>query len=123
MDRKWRTNRAAIHTVLSLPEFRQCIGPLRPSYSLATVTDLYAAYTVLHIESKRWELQWSEAGGFYYFVTQQTVELDGSNANAVAPEGDEDTPEVKLKSFRMQFAEIGVGECARVNLSSIRPAW
>jgi len=90
MDRKWRTNRSALDTVLSFPQFTQLAQPWRHGYTLATLTDLYAVYTVLHIESKEWSLQWSEEGQFYYFLVKQTI-VDGTVA---APEGDEDPPEV-----------------------------
>jgi len=92
MDRKWRTNRAAIATVLSLPHFAERVGKWQDSYKLASLTDLYALYTVLLIENKQWEVKWSDSGGFYYFVA--ISQLDSREAVAAAPEGDEDVPQV-----------------------------
>ncbi|KFM27218.1 hypothetical protein F751_4488 [Auxenochlorella protothecoides] len=68
MDRKWRTNRAAIFTVVPYAEYCSRILQRTAEYDLATPSDLYAVYTVLHIESKTSELHWSESGGFYYFL-------------------------------------------------------
>lgn len=68
MDRKWRTNRAAIFTVVPYAEYCCRILQRTAEYDLATPSDLYAVYTVLHIESKTSELHWSESGGFYYFL-------------------------------------------------------
>ena len=96
MDRKWRTNRAAINTVLSFPAFRDLVTPLEPTYNLATITDLYSVYTVLHIENKQWEVQWSPEGQLYYFLAKQTVAKPGEVQQAAAPEGDEDMPPVRI---------------------------
>jgi hypothetical protein len=95
MDRKWRTNRGALDVVMSFDAFTASLGAWRAGYDLASPTDLYATYTVLLIESKDWEVRWSEAGEFYYFVTRQTVTPEGAEPAAVAPEGDEDPPEVR----------------------------
>ena len=93
MDRKWRTNRRALDTVLSYPAFRELVTPWKDNYKLATLTDLYSVYTVLHIESKEWEMGWCEEGQFYYFIARQRI---GETAKqAPAPEGDEDMPEVR----------------------------
>jgi hypothetical protein len=94
MDRKWRTNRGAIDTVLGLEEFRAALPPPwpRPGYALASLTDLYAVYTALHIEGKRWEVRWSEEGRFLFFVARSLVYGGGGAAAAAAPEGDEDAP-------------------------------
>ena len=91
MDRKWRLNRGAINTVLSFPAFCKLVEPLQESYKLATLTDLYAVYTVLHIESKEWEVRWSSEGEFYYFIAKQTIT---QTQQAAVPEGDEDIPAV-----------------------------
>ncbi|KAL4439470.1 hypothetical protein ABPG77_008799 [Micractinium sp. CCAP 211/92] len=91
MNRKWRTNRGALDTVQPYPAFRESIPARDAPYSLADPTDLYAVYTVLHIESKQAELRWSSHGRFYFFLVQweQPVEQTGV---AAAPEGDEDPP-------------------------------
>lgn len=97
MDRKWRTNRTAIDTVLSFPDFSQSLLPLNPSYDLASLTDLYSVYVVLHIEDKEWEIRWSEEGQFYFFIAKQTIMpsiLPQQQPDAV-PEGDEDMPRVR----------------------------
>ena len=96
MDRKWRTNRNAINTVLSFPAFCEQSKPWRESYKLASLTDLYAVYVVLHIENKEWELRWSPEGEFYYFIATQVAAPPGQEQQAAAPEGDEDMPEVSL---------------------------
>ena len=95
MQRKWRTNRSALDTVVSYPDFRASIPPRDSDYSLADPTDLYSVYTVLHIESKQAELRWSPQGRFYYFLAQweqaETTESQPQQ-HAAAPEGDEDPP-------------------------------
>ena len=95
MQRKWRTNRWALDTVLAHPVFRESIPPRDAEYTLADPTDLYAVYTVLHIENKQSELRWSPHGRFYYFLAQweQAQTADGRQAQqTAAPEGDEDPP-------------------------------
>ena len=95
MQRKWRTNRWALDTVLAYPVFRESIPPRDAEYTLADPTDLYAVYTVLHIENKQSELRWSPHGRFYYFLAQweQAQTADGRQAQqTAAPEGDEDPP-------------------------------
>uniref|UniRef100_A0A1D2ACN0 Uncharacterized protein n=1 Tax=Auxenochlorella protothecoides TaxID=3075 RepID=A0A1D2ACN0_AUXPR len=86
MDRKWRTNRAAIFTVVPYAEYCSRILQRTAEYDLATPSDLYAVYTVLHIESKTSELHWSESGGFYYFLAtwSQAPEPD-QTASAAQP--------------------------------------
>lgn len=96
MDRKWRTNRRALDTVLSYPAFRDLVTPWKNTYNLSTLTDLYSVYTVLHIESKEWEVRWCEEGQFYYFLAKQTIAQPGAAQQAAAPEGDEDMPEVNI---------------------------
>ena len=93
MDRKWRTNRGAHDTVLSYPAFRDLAQPWRQDYTLASLTDLYAVYTVLHIENKEWTLAWSEEAQFYYFVAKETIVEE--QPGIAAPEGDEDMPQVR----------------------------
>lgn len=71
MDRKWRLNRGAIQTVRSYDEFSASIPPAprgEAEYTLSSTSDLYAVYTVLHIEIKQSELRWSDSGRFYYFL-------------------------------------------------------
>jgi hypothetical protein len=97
MDRKWRLNRNAINTVLSFPAFCDTITPLKEGYALASLTDLYAVYTVLHIESKEWEVRWSPEGEFYYFIAKQTIT---KKQQAAVPEGDEDMPAVSYERSR-----------------------
>ena len=55
---------------------------------------MYAVYTVLHIERKKWEVRWSEDGEFYFFVAKETLPAPGQAAAAAVPEGDEDMPAV-----------------------------
>ena len=95
MDRKWRTNRSAFDTALSLPEFERRLSalPWRKEYALASVTDIYAVYIMLHIEDQEWQVAWSPEGEFYYFLATRHVTVEGETA-IVAPEGDEDAPEV-----------------------------
>lgn len=93
MDRKWRTNKSAIDTVLSFPDFVQHVGQWKNGYSMASLTDLYAVYTVLHIEDKQWAIKWSESAQIYYFIAKQTLD-QGDEKKVSAPEGDEDVPEV-----------------------------
>ena len=90
MQRKWRTNPGALDTVQPYPAFRASIPPRDADYSLADPTDLYAVYTVLHIESKQAELRWSPHGRFYYFLAQW--QQPAKAAVVQAPEGDEDPP-------------------------------
>ncbi len=92
MNRKWRTNPSAIDTVASYPAFRAAIPPRDSAYDLSTPTDLYAVYTVLHIESKQAELRWSPHGRFYYFQVQWWQAAKAGEGPAAAPEGDEDPP-------------------------------
>ncbi|PRW45540.1 hypothetical protein C2E21_5954 [Chlorella sorokiniana] len=92
MNRKWRTNPGAIDTVASYPAFRASIPPRDSEYDLSTATDLYAVYTVLHIESKQAELRWSPHGRFYYFLAQWWQASKAGEGPAAAPEGDEDPP-------------------------------
>ena len=73
MNRKWRTNPGAIESVRSLPTFEKLIPPRDAEYTLATTTDLYALYVVLHIEKKGWELRWSSQGQFYFFVATERI--------------------------------------------------
>lgn len=91
MNRKWRTNRGALDTVQPYPAFRESIPARDAPYSLADPTDLYAVYTVLHIESKQAELRWSSHGRFYFFLVQWEQPLEQTGV-AAAPEGDEDPP-------------------------------
>ncbi|KAI8112416.1 hypothetical protein M9434_003739 [Picochlorum sp. BPE23] len=97
MDRKWRLNRQALNTIESIVDFEtRYIGTWNESCELATRTDVYAVYTVLHIENKQWELKWSDACRGYYFVTREesqegTTNTVGGKAGCVTvPEGDED---------------------------------
>jgi hypothetical protein len=94
MDRKWRTNYAAINTVESIIDFeRKYIGDFdNASSELSSLTDIYAVYSVLHIESKDWQLLYSDVCKGYYFVTTESLSTsDGEkNKNASVPEGDED---------------------------------
>jgi len=107
MDRKWRTNRDAINTVLPLHEFAKLAHPWRQSYSLATLTDLYAVYTVLHIEKTEWELTWSEDGQFYYFFAIQTIVNDDAQAEAGAVlEGDKNISEVRNSELKASSTKI-----------------
>lgn len=92
MDRKWRTNRGAINTVQSVQDFEAAMPPADAAYTLASTTDLYAVYTVLHIECKESELRWSPQGSFYYFLAVQRLAEEGQ-AQPAAPEGDEDMPQ------------------------------
>ena len=94
MNRKWRTNYGAYDTAQAYPAFRAAIprGEAGPGGALADPTDLYAVYTVLHIEGKSPQLRWSPQGRFHYFVAVQQV---GGGAPAPAAEGDEDPPEVR----------------------------
>lgn len=88
MDRKWRTNRAAIQDVLSVQEFAEKVGEWNEKSALVSLTDLYAVYTVLHIEKKTWEVHWSQECQFYYFLATEVVE--SRTKRLEAPEGDED---------------------------------
>ena len=93
MDRKWRTNYAAINTVESIIDFkRKYIGDFdNASSELSSLTDVYAVYSVLHIESKEWQLLYSDVCKGYYFVTTESVSTsDGQKKNVSVPEGDED---------------------------------
>lgn len=101
MDRKWRTNRPAYHTALSFPDFEKIVNgiPWRNDYELASLTDLYAVYIMLHIEGQEWELSWSPDGEFYYFVAKRYVEEGAEDAVIHAPEGDEDAPEVRCNQL------------------------
>jgi hypothetical protein len=92
MQRKWRTNRGALDTVVSYPDFRASIPPRDAKYDLSDPTDLYAVYTVLHIENKTAELRWSPHGRFYYFLVQWQQEQSAEARQPAAPEGDEDPP-------------------------------
>lgn len=92
MNRKWRTNPGAIDTVASYPAFRATIPPRDSEYDLSSATDLYAVYTVLHIESKQAELRWSPHGRFYYLLAQWWQAAKDGEGTAAAPEGDEDPP-------------------------------
>lgn len=103
MNRKWRTNRGALDTVQAYPAFREAIPPRDAPYSLSDPTDLYAVYTVLHIESKQAELRWSSHGRFYYFLVQWEQPMEQAGVIA-APEGDEDPPPQVGKRERRQQA-------------------
>ena len=95
MDRKWRTNRAALCTVVPYQEFDVQLPQRDAPYTLADTTDLYAVYTVLHIDGKESQLQWSPQGSFYYFIAMQQLRQDGEAAQQpVVPEGDEDILQV-----------------------------
>ena len=86
MDRKWRLNREALNTVESIIEFqKKYIREWNDEAILATLTDLYAVYTVLHIEQKIWELRYSSDSKGYYFLTTQSTDQ-----SIAVPEGDED---------------------------------
>jgi len=99
MDRKWRTNRQAMHSVLSIIEFRNQVGEWMDS-NFVSLTDLYAVYTVLHIENKTWEIHWDNGLGFYYFLA---VHGPGNEKQrCVAPEGDEDVEIVR--NFKVSFS-------------------
>ena len=103
MDRKWRFNRTALDTITPIQEFKAALPPRDADYELASVSDLYAVYTVLHIENRAIELQWSGQGRFYYFIAVQRYQRKGKAAVAVAaaPEGDEDPPEVAAAGGRL----------------------
>lgn len=95
MDRKWRFNREALLTLQSLRDFIAEL-PNRsgaPMPDLASVSDIYAVYTILHIENRQVEVQWSSEGQFYFIVAVQHA-YQRQNPPAAAPEGDEDPPEV-----------------------------
>lgn len=91
MDRKWRTNRQAFNDVLSLLEFKTFLREAGGDPSLmnsSSLTDLYAVYTVLHIEGASWELHWSPEHNLHYFTTRKRLERGAQGLHA--PEGDED---------------------------------
>jgi hypothetical protein len=94
MDRKWRTNREALGTVASYQDFEGQLPERDSAYTLADTTDLYAVYTVLHIERKESQLRWSPQGSFYYFIAVQQLQPEGEAQQPLAPEGDEDLPQV-----------------------------
>lgn len=116
MDRKWRFNRGALDTLTPYSEFVKGLPPCdRPAArQIADMSDLYAVYTVLHIENRDIAVHWSSEGGFYYFVAVQTVwpraagdrragagagpaQSQAPPASAAAPEGDEDMPEALVE--------------------------
>lgn len=110
MDRKWRTNRSAIETVLAYQDFLEAIPQRDAEYTLASSTDLYAVYTMLHIERKESELRWSPQGSFYYFIAVQSLQPEGEEAQQPrAPEGDEDMPQVGGPHYLHMHA---LGHCA-----------
>lgn len=106
MDRKWRTNRAALHTVQPFPDFISGLPPRDAAYDLASESDLYAVYTVLHIEGKQSELRWSPDGRFYFFFASQLLD-DGEAPREPAPEGDEDPPPVVPQVLWVQSVSGG----------------
>lgn len=118
MDRKWRLNREALHSVESIIEFqRKYIEEWRDGAILASLTDLYAVYTVLHIERKLWELRYSSDCQGYYFVTCTQNE----HQSIVVPEGDEDVvmvqeeEESKKDTKETVFANTPVSSHARLD--------
>jgi hypothetical protein len=84
MDRKWRLNRGAHETVESPIDFkRKYVDALTetgdreanaPDSVLQSLVDVYALYTVLHIEKRGWKLHWSGRHSVYYFVTEKPAD-------------------------------------------------
>lgn len=95
MDRKWRTNLPAVHSLQPYFSFVRSVVPALPPGApppLASPSDLYSVYTVLHIEKKRNELRYDTEGHFYYFVASFEEEV-GASAGVDAGEeesGDEE---------------------------------
>ena len=87
MDRKWRLNRGAHETVESPLDFkRKYVDVLMergerqensPEPVLQSLVDVYALYTVLHIEKRHWGLRWSDRHGVYYFITEKPLNAEG----------------------------------------------
>jgi hypothetical protein len=112
MDRKWRLNRGAHETVESPVDFKRKYvdvldrveGSAPGSRGAATpdmqrLVDVYALYTVLHIEKREWTLRWSPQHGVYYFITEEASQGevpvgddddDGSGDELAAGGGSED---------------------------------
>lgn len=89
MDRKWRLNREAYNTVESIIGFKEkYIKIWNEEATLASLTDVYALYTVLHIERKLWQLEYNKECQGYYFIT--TDDPDVMKTSILVPEGDED---------------------------------
>ena len=86
MDRKWRLNRGAHETVESPIDFKrkyvdvldriEAADDASTSSDLQRLVDVYALYTVLHIERREWTLQWSQKHGVYYFITEEASQVD-----------------------------------------------
>ena len=87
MDRKWRLNRGAHETVESPIDFKrkyvdvlsegQGEGEHKVNYEMQRLVDVYALYTVLHIEKRVWNLYWSGQHGLYYFIAEKRQDADG----------------------------------------------
>ncbi len=87
MDRKWRLNRGAHETVESPIDFkRKYVDVLTergeraansPDSAIQRLVDVYALYTVLHIEKRQWKLRWSGRHSVYYFITEKLVDGEG----------------------------------------------
>jgi hypothetical protein len=85
MDRKWRLNRGAHETVESPVDFkRKYVLTERDDRDasssesrLQSLVDVYALYTVLHIENRPWKLRWSGRHGVYYFITEKLADGEG----------------------------------------------
>jgi len=105
MDRKWRLNRGSHETVESPVDFkRKYIDVLDRAQApddasertLQRLVDVYALYTVLHIERREWTLRWSEKHGLYYFITEEASQAevpvgdDGSGDELEAGGGSDD---------------------------------
>jgi hypothetical protein len=91
MDRKWRLNRGAHETVESPVEFKRKyvdVLDVPRGASLARLTDVYAVYTVLHIERRAWTLAYSASHGAYYFTTKVQREEGGGEGGGEGPAED-----------------------------------
>ncbi|GAB4821387.1 hypothetical protein N2152v2_008433 [Parachlorella kessleri] len=101
-------------------EFEHHLPQRDAPYTLADATDLYAVYTVLHIEGKKSQLQWSPQGSFYYFIAVQQLRQDGEPAQQpAAPEGDEDVlQEATTPQATGQVAPLSTAEAVQRQQSS-----
>ncbi len=113
MDRKWRFNRSALNSVLPYDQFAAGLPQPDAPCKLASITDLYAVYTVLSIENKANEIRWNSDCKFYYFLA--TLPPPGSDALPRAPHEEED-PELETVTGPVNNAQVGCG-CLRASVS------
>jgi hypothetical protein len=80
MNRKWQ--REALQnfsTVEPIHSFVERLPPLPDNLEVASVGDVYSAYSQLHSKGRKPQLHVNQSGGFYYFLAEAPQEAETGN--------------------------------------------